>query len=368
MRIMNTCTIALLSLALSACHVSIHTDDLTVDKDHKRSAAPIAVRPVATYSIVARDATTGRLGVAVQSHWFSVGSAVPWARAGVGAVATQSLVNISFGPEGLDHMSDGVSADKALIRVLRKDEGREYRQAAMIDADGNASAFTGELCIAHASHKIITLDDGTVLTAQANLMTSAGVPEAMIEGFKNPDRGDTLEHRLMSALFAAQNAGGDIRGRQSAAMLVVEGEPHDEPWQGIVTDIRVEDHKDPLDELDRLVTIAKAYEAMNEGDIAIEEGDDEAALEHYSRALTYMRSPEIAFWTAVSLVNAGLDEQATPFFAYAFWDPKGDWRETLRRLPDSELFPDDPDLLEAILEIRPDAHAELTLNNNPDND
>lgn len=351
--------------ALTACHVSIHTNDLTIDKNDEQSAAstttPITVRPIATYSIVARDAETGRLGIAVQSHWFSVGSAVPWAQAGVGAVATQSLVNVSFGPDGLTLMNDGFGADAALEKVLKLDDGREYRQVAMIDADGGVGAHTGDLCIAFASHTIVTLDDGTVISTQANLMAHDGVPEAMIEGYQHPESGDSFEHRLLSALFAAQNAGGDIRGRQSAAMLVVKGEMQDEPWQGVVTDIRVEDHADPLDELARLVTIAKAYEAMNEGDLAIEHGDDEAALGHYGRALASLRSPEIAFWTAVSLVNAGFEERATSFFAYAFWDHKGDWRETLRRLPDSELFPDDPDLLERILEIQPDAHAELTI-------
>jgi len=349
--------------ALCACSVSVrvndpHNDD---DDDDDLSAAPMVVRPVATYSIVARDAATGRLGVAVQSHWFSVGSAVPWARAGVGAVATQSLVNISFGPDGLAFMADGDSAEAALAHVLKRDEGAAYRQVAMIDADGGASAHTGELCIKEASHKIITLDDGTVLSAQANLMERPGVPEAMIEGYQNPEGGDSFEHKLLSALFAAENAGGDIRGKQSAAMLVVEGELQDEPWQGVVTSIRVEDHHDPLDELDRLVTVAQAYEQMNQGDHTLEAGDDIAALTHYGAALGKLRSPEIAFWTAVSLVNAGFEERAEPFFAYAFWDPKGDWRETLRRLPASELFPDDPDLIERLLAITPDAHAELTL-------
>lgn len=356
--------------ALCACSVSVsvndpHNDD---DDDDERGALPAVVRPVATYSIVARDAATGQLGVAVQSHWFSVGSAVPWARAGVGAVATQSLVNISFGPDGLAFMDDGDSAERALAHVLKRDEGAAYRQVAMIDADGGAAAHTGELCIQEASHKIITLDDGTVLCVQANLMERPGVPEAMIEGYRNPEGGDTFEHKLLSALFAAENAGGDIRGKQSAAMLVVEGERYNEPWEGIVTSIRVEDHHDPLDELDRLVTIAQAYNEMNRGDLAIEEGDDALALQHYGAALTHVRSPEIAFWTAVSLVNAGFEERATPFFAYAFWDPKGDWRETLRRLPASELFPDDPDLLERLLEITPDAHAELNITLSDDQD
>lgn len=350
-----------LCCALTACSVSIHVGDPAHDKNDEDAALPIPVRPVATYSIVARDAETGRLGVAVQSHWFSVGSAVPWARAGVGAVATQSLVNMSFGPEGLRLMDEGDTATEALAYVLRRDDGREFRQAAMVDAHGDVSAFTGDHCIAEASHLVVTLDDGSVVSAQANLMAKAGVPEAMIEGYKRHESGDTFEHKLLSALFAAQNAGGDIRGRQSAAMLVVEGERYDEPWKGVVTSIRVEDHADPLDELARLVKIARAYDEMNRGDLAIEAGDDEAALAHYGAALTHLRSPEIAFWTAVSLVNARREEQATPFFAYAFWDPRGDWRETLRRLPASGLFPDDPDLLDRILDIRPDAHAELTL-------
>ena len=189
----------------------------------------------ATYSIVARDPDTGQLGVAVQSHWFSVGALVPWAEAGVGAVATQSLVDPSYGPLGLDLMRAGRSAPQSLEGLLVADAHPEIRQVAMIDADGDVAAHTGTNCIPHAGH--VTGEDFSV---QANLMDRDTVPEAMATAFRRAD-GD-LAARMLAALRAAQDEGGDIRGEQSAALLVVSGTPTGRPWSDVVVDLRVEDH------------------------------------------------------------------------------------------------------------------------------
>lgn len=318
---------------------------------HARDDEP-AVRPVSTYSIVAREAGTGNLGVAVQSHWFSVGVVVPWAQSGVGAVATQSLADVRYGPSGLALMGDGRTADQALHALVASDEASAVRQVAMIDAEGNIAAHTGDRCIAHASHLTGTAPDGSEYSCQANLMAREGVPEAMARAFESAD-GD-LAARMMAALHAAEDAGGDIRGRQSAAMLVVRGEPTGRDHADRLVDLRVEDHATPLEELDRLLRLHHAYEEMNAGDVALEENDMRGALEHYARALELAPDhAEMRFWTAVSLVNAGSVEEAMPLFAETFKD-EADWPEVLRRLPASGLFPDDPELIERIIALDDD--------------
>lgn len=314
--------------------------------------ARVPARPVATYSIVARDASTGELGVAVQSHWFSVGSVVAWAEAGVGAVATQSLVEVSYGPLGLDLMRGGKSAAEALDALRTVDPGAEYRQVAMIDANGVVAAHTGDLAIAHAGHRTGAAPEGSAYSVQANLMGPSTVPAAMAQAFEN-STGDLAE-RLMIALEAAQREGGDIRGKQSAAILVVAAEPTGNTATDRVVDLRIEDHADPIAEMRRLLTLHAAYEHMNAGDLAIEHGDTAGALREYSAAMEL--APHVAemhFWTAVSMVNAGMVDGALPHLAVAFADAKGDWRETLRRLPASKLLPEDPDLLERLLSVRP---------------
>ena len=314
--------------------------------------ARVPARPVATYSIVARHAATGELGVAVQSHWFSVGSVVPWAEAGVGAVATQSLVEASYGPLGLELMRGGKSAQQALDALRSVDPGAEYRQVAMIDATGAVAAHTGGLAIAHAGHRTGSTPDGSTYSVQANLMGPSTVPAAMAQAFEN-SAGDLAE-RMMIALEAAQNEGGDIRGKQSAALIVVAARSTGSPASDRRVDLRVEDHPDPIAELRRLLTLHAAYEHMNAGDLAIEHGDTAGALREYSAAMKL--APHVAemhFWTAVSMVNAGMVEEAIPHLAVAFADTLGDWRETLRRLPASELLPDDPALLDRLLSVRP---------------
>ena len=300
------------------------------------------LRPVNTYSIVAHDPATGELGVAVQSHWFSVGSIVSWAEPGVGAVATQSFVDPDYGPLGLQLMRAGKSAGEALAALIGIDEHADVRQVAMVDANGTVANFTGDKAI--VEHCDAT---GTGYAVQANLMWKPTVCEAMARAFEAAE-GDLAE-RLMVALEAAEGEGGDIRGKQSAAMLVVSGDRDQLPWSGRVIDLRVEDHTDPLGELRRLVTVNKAYNLMNQGDEHMMRGEIEAAVDAYGAAEAMVPdSHEMVFWHAATLADAGKVDEALPLFARAFeaW-PK--WRELVERLPASGLLPDDPELIAKIL-------------------
>jgi len=302
------------------------------------------LRPVATYSIVARDPATGELGVAVQSHWFSVGPLVPWAEAGVGAVATQSLVEVSYGPLGLDLMRAGRTAPEALAGLLAADPHPEVRQVAMIDAQGRVAAHTGEDAILAAGHQT-----GEAYSVQANLMEHPTVWPAMARAFESTE-GD-LAARMLAALEAAQAEGGDIRGRQSAALLVVSGESTGRPWQDRIFDLRIEDHPDPLVELRRLLHLARAYREMNAGDEAMTTSDVEAAVASYNRAAEMVpESAEMVYWAGVSLAGAGRVDEALPRFERAFAaDPR--WAVLTPRLPLSGLLPDDPGLLHRILAV-----------------
>lgn len=299
------------------------------------------LRPVATYSIVARDPATGELGVAVESHWFSVGTAVPWAEAGVGAVATQSFVESSYGPLGLDLMRAGRSAPEALRGLLAADEGREVRQVAMIDAEGRVVAHTGSKCIAAAGHHV-----GTNYSVQANLMDKPTVWPAMARAFESAT-GD-LADRLLLALEAAQHEGGDIRGKQSAAILVVSGKPTGKPWIDREVDLRVEDSPDPLGELRRLVRVRRAYQHMDAGDSCSTQKDWNCAAREYGAAEKFLpEQMEVVFWHAVTLVTAGRVEEALPLFEKVFArEPK--WVELVDRLPAAELLPADRKLLARI--------------------
>ena len=309
-----------------------------------------AQRPVNTYSIVARDSVTGQLGVAVQSHWFSVGSVVPWAEAGVGAVATQSFVEVSYGPLGLALMRAGKSAEQALAALLAADPHTTVRQVAMVDAHGGTAVHTGSGAIEAAGHR-----RGPGYSVQANLMLRQTVPDAMARAYESAE-GDLAE-RLMRALEAAQAEGGDIRGRQSAALLVVEGERTGRPGGGRVFDLRVEDHPEPLDELRRLLTLGRAYNHMNAGDEALTEGDVARAVREYGAAQAMApdaaTNGEMVFWHAVTLASQGQVEASLPLFRRAFaQDPN--WLELLPRLVRAGQFPDDAALLERIRSVRPD--------------
>jgi len=305
---------------------------------------PVSQRPVHTFSIVARDPATGELGVAVQSHWFSVGSIVAWAEAGVGAVATQSFVDPSYGKNGLDLMRSGRSAPDALKELLGKDEAREVRQVAMIDAQGRVEAFTGKSDIQAAGHIV-----GNNFSVQANLMLNDKIWPAMAHAFENT-KGD-LADRMLAALDAAQLAGGDIRGRQSAALIVVTGKPTGQAWKDRTFDLRVDDSVEPLKELRRLVTLQRAYNHMNAGDLAVEKKDNEGALREYGAAEKLVpNNAEMIYWHAVALVNMGRVDESLPLFQKVFaMDPN--WRTLTPRLPKSGLLPDDPKIINKIVSV-----------------
>jgi uncharacterized Ntn-hydrolase superfamily protein len=303
-----------------------------------------SVRPVHTYSIVARDPATGEMGVAVQSHWFSVGSVVPWAEAGVGAVATQSFVEPSYGPLGLALMRAGRTAPEALAALLAGDSGRDVRQVGMVDAKGNVATHTGRLDIPAAGGQ-----SGRQYVVQANLMEKATVWPAMARAFEAA-WGDLAE-RMLAALDAAEAEGGDIRGRQSAAILIVRGQSTGRPWDDKVMDLRVEDSPEPLRELRRLVNLQRAYAHMNAGDARMTENDVDGAVAEYGAAETI--APEVSemtYWHAATLAGAGRVEESLPLFERAFAaDPN--WAVLTARLPSAGLLPKDDALIRRILAV-----------------
>ena len=302
------------------------------------------LRPVHTFSIIARDPDTGELGVAVQSHWFSVGPIVPWAEAGVGAVATQSFVDPSYGKLGLELMRAGKSAPDALKSLLAGDESREVRQVAMIDIQGRVEAWTGKNDIQAAGHIV-----GKNFSVQANLMLNDKVWPAMAQAFENT-KGD-LADRMLAALDAAQAVGGDIRGRQSAALIVVTGKPTGQAWKDRLFDLRVDDSPEPLKDLRRLVTLQRAYNHMNAGDLAVEKKDNEGALREYGAAEKLVPdNAEMIYWHAVALVNMGRVDESLPLFRRVFAMDRN-WATLTPRLAKSGLLPEDPKLIERILAV-----------------
>lgn len=302
------------------------------------------LRPVHTYSIVARDSATGELGAAVQSHWFSVGSIVIWAEPGIGAVATQSFVDPSYGPLGLELMRSGKTAQQALTGLLASDEHQDVRQVGMVDAAGNVANHTGSNAIAEHCKLL-----GGNYSVQANMMWKPTVCIAMAAAFENGE-GDLAE-RLMLALEAAQREGGDVRGKQSVALLVVNGDISEPAWAGRMFDLRIEDHPEPLQEMRRLLTMARAYRLMNEGDEHMTNGEVEKAVAAYSGAEALVPdNHEMIFWHAATLAAAGEVEESLPLFKRAF-DAWPLWRELVKRLPAAGLLPDDPVLMETILAV-----------------
>jgi uncharacterized Ntn-hydrolase superfamily protein len=328
-------------------------------------------RPVSTFSIVARDLVSGEIGVAVQSHWFAVGQVVPWAEAGVGAVATQSFVDPTYGKLGLDLMRAGKSGPAALRALLGGDASCEVRQVAMIDATGNVATFTGNRDIAaaggiagnaaNANSDVKCGAAGGIIgvgrdfAVQANLMSNANVWPAMAKAYTEA-KGDLAE-RMLAALDAAQAAGGDIRGKQSAALIVVNAKTTGRAWQDRLFDLRVDDDPQPLAELRRLVALQRAYNHMNAGDLAVEQKNNEGALREYSAAekiaaatpgIPVSRHAEMIYWHAVALTNMSRTDEALPLFARAFaMEPS--WRELTPRLVRAGLLPDDPKVIERIV-------------------
>lgn len=302
------------------------------------------LRPVHTYSIVARDHGTGELGVAVQTHYFGVGSRVVWAAPGVGAVATQSFTEPAYGPNGLDLMRAGETAAEALSALVEADANADVRQVGMVDARGGVANHTGHNSIAEFCD--IAGDEYTV---QANLMWKPGVCDAMSAAYESA-QGDLAE-RLMLALEAAERAGGDIRGKQSAALLVVSGNASQPAWGGRIFDLRIEDHPEPLVELRRLLTIARAYRLMDEGDEYMARADLENAKAAYGQASALVPgNHELIFWHALTLAAAGQVDESLPLFSTAF-DMWPRWRELVQRMPASGLLPDDPELMRRITSV-----------------
>lgn len=299
-----------------------------------------------TFSIVAVDEATGDIGVAVQSHWFSVGSIVSWAEAGVGAVATQSMINASFGPRGLALLRQGKSPKEALALLLELDEGREFRQVAIIDAQGRVAVHTGNKCIAEAGH--IT---GKGYSVQANMMLHNTVWPAMSKAYEASE-GQPLAERMMAALQAAQKSGGDIRGQQSAALIVVKGKSSGKLWEDRKIDLRVEDNPNAVEEMARTLRKFRAYEHMNNGDLAIENNQPDKALQEYGAAQQmFPENLEMKYWTAVSLVNMGRIEQAVPLFREVF-TKNANWRTLTPRIVPNGMLNVDSTTLKRIMDIR----------------
>ena len=296
-----------------------------------------------TYSIVARDSATGDLAVGVQSHWFGVGNAVSWAEAGVGAVATQSFVNVSFGMRGLALLKEGKTPQEALAVLLSDDEAREYRQVAILDKQGRVAVHTGKKCVAFAGHTT-----GTNFSVQANMMLNDKVWPAMAKSFEK-NKHLPLAERVLAAMQAGEAAGGDIRGQQSAALLVVKGEASSQPWNDKVLDLRVDDHKAPLTELERLLKVFRAYEHMNRGDLAIEKGDMPGAMAEYTAAETmFPDNLEMQYWHAITLANGGKIAEAAAMLKKIYKKEKN-WQELTRRLPAAGLLSvSDKDLLKLL--------------------
>jgi uncharacterized Ntn-hydrolase superfamily protein len=302
----------------------------------------------ATFSIVARDSATGDIGVAVQSHYFSVGPIVPWAEPGIGAVATQSLVEVSYGPKGLELMRNGKGAEQALRELLTQDPHPEVRQVAMVDSRGEVAAHTGPKCIPDAGNKT-----GNGYSVQANLMASDRVWPAMARAYER-SKGDLAE-RLLAALEAGQLAGGDIRGQQSAAIVIVKGKRSNRPWADRVLDLRVEDSPMPITELRRLVTLWRAYRNVDEGDALITEGKVEEAMRAYAEAARLAPgNDEIMFWEAVTLWKLGREKEASPLFRKVFARGRR-WVELVPRLVPAGLLADDQASIRRIQALAPRA-------------
>jgi len=284
-----------------------------------------------TYSIVARDTVTGDMGVAVQSHWFSVGSIVSWGKAGVGVVATQSFVNTSFGPRGLSLLENGLTPKMAVETLLAIDEGRDVRQLAILDVHGNVEAYTGKSCIDAAGHEV-----GDNFSVQANLMEKSTVWPAMAAAYKNSS--GSLAERMLSAMEAAQNEGGDIRGKQSVAILVVKGKSTGNSWEDKIVDLRIEDHENPLKEMRRILNIHKAYDFMNKGDLAVEVGNNDLAKEHYQNAQKLNPDNlEMKYWYAITLANNGELEEAKRILKEIF-KQNNQWKVLIPRLIKPKLL------------------------------
>jgi uncharacterized Ntn-hydrolase superfamily protein len=297
-----------------------------------------------TYSIVARDPVTGRFGIAVQSHYLGVGPVVPWLEAGVGAVATQASVNVSFGPMGLEMLRAGQAADSVVAALVASDEQANVRQLGVVDGQGRAAAHTGAGCIPACGHLV-----GEGFTVQGNLLERDSCWPAMAAAY---ERGLAEEapfvERLLRAMEAAEAEGGDVRGRQSAAIMVVSAELQPAAWRGRLMDLRIEDHPDPVPELRRIVTMQLAYNLLDE------EGDEaKAGLSQADRyEMARQLSPdayELVFWRGVELATTGGDMEAGRRELQIAFAADTRWRTTLQHLADAGQQGITPELAETLL-------------------
>ncbi len=285
-----------------------------------------------TFSIVARDSRTGEMAVAVQSHWFSVGTVVTWGEAGVGVIATQSFVNKSFGLRGLALLKQGKSPQEALDILLSDDAGREVRQLAILDTLGRVATHTGKNCIDAAGHI-----NGKDFSVQANMMLNEKVWPAMAQAW-NESTQLPLAERMIEVMKKAQAAGGDIRGKQSAVLIIFRPQKTDAPWDDKVIDLRVDDHAEPIKDLERLLKVHRAYEHMNAGDLYVEKNDMANAMKEYNDAMKmFPGNLEMKYWTAITLANNKQLQKALPILKDVYTkDPN--WRELTRRLPKAGLL------------------------------
>jgi uncharacterized Ntn-hydrolase superfamily protein len=285
-----------------------------------------------TFSIVARDSITGDMAVGVQSHWFSVGTVVSYGKAGVGVVATQSFVDKSYGPNGLRLMAENTPANEVLATLLSRDSGREVRQVAMIDHNGIVAAHTGKKCIDFTNHIV-----GENFSVQSNMMLNNKVCIAMANAFK-ASYGQPLANRVLAALKGGQAAGGDIRGKQSAVILVVSGNRDIEEWNERLVDLRVDDSPEPIKELDRLLRLHNAYDHMNNGDLAVEKYDMTKAMNEYNTAMKmFPENLEMQYWTAITLANNKQIDKAV-IMLQKIYRQDANWRELTKRLPKVNLL------------------------------
>lgn len=303
-----------------------------------------ATLPRMTYSIVARDPESGRFGIAVQSHYLGVGPVVPWLEAGVGAVATQAQSNISFGPIGLELLRAGRSAEEVVAALVASDDGARARQLGVVDARGGAAAHTGEECIPAAGHLV-----GEGFTVQGNLLERDTCWPAMAAAYREGlAAGEPLVERLLRALEAAEREGGDVRGRQSAAIMVVDGTLHAAAWRGRLMDMRIEDHPDPVPELRRIVTMQLAYDLLDDEGEAARSGS--SAEERYARVRAMAPDAyELVFWRGIELAINGDLPAARRELQIAF-AADSRWRTTLEHLAASRRQGVSRELAAALLE------------------
>jgi uncharacterized Ntn-hydrolase superfamily protein len=280
-----------------------------------------------TFSIVARDPNTGEMAVAVQSHWFSVGTGVSWGEAGVGVVATQSFTNKSFGLRGLTLLKQGKSPQEALDILLSDDTGKDFRQVAILDKQGRVATHTGKSCIDAAGHA-----NGENFSVQANMMLNDKVVPAMEKAWKENST-LPLAERMVAVLKAAQGVGGDIRGKQSAALLIVAPEATAAPWNDRLLDLRVDDATEPIQEIERLVKVYRAYEHMNKGDYHVEKNEMKSAMDEYNKAMKmFPDNLEMQYWTAITLAN-GKEISRASAMLQPIYKKDPNWRELTKRLP-----------------------------------